>query len=301
MLIDTFGRPLRRLRISVTTKCRYKCLFCHREGSLSPSSEPRLDDLVFIAKAFLEHEVRRVKLTGGEPLEREDISDIVEHLKDMGFEHISMTTNGFRLPQHVETLAKRGLDTLAVSIPSLKASRYKAITGFDYLSEVLKGLDLAVDLGLEVKVNYVVLKGLNDDEYKDFINLARDRGVVLRIIELQPLGMAMLNYERLHDDLTTIINYINSQGKILRYRRDMNLRPLYEVDGAVVEVVSPTHNPYFCKACTTMRLTPDLKLKPCLMRNDNVVDIAEIVGKRDYKELTKAIELANLRRVPFWR
>ncbi|MGA2934987.1 MAG: GTP 3',8-cyclase MoaA [Methanomicrobiales archaeon] len=271
MLTDTFGRKVTNLRVSVTQRCNLRCIYCHAEGERSPETEIPLSDIREILRIAASLGIRSVKFTGGEPLVREDILEIVRAVP-RGLES-SMTTNGILLKRYARDLKEAGLSRINVSLDSLDPACYREITGHDRLPDVLAGIEAALGAGLTpIKLNMVVLKGINDDEVDSFLRYVRgNRNLILQLIELMEWNTCTSHAEinRLEEDLA-------SRSRIILTRR-MHHRKKYCVDGAEVEVVRPRHNTEFCAFCNRLRVTSDGKLKPCLLRSDNLIDIR---GKR---------------------
>jgi cyclic pyranopterin phosphate synthase len=290
VLTDTYGRQVTNLRVSVTQRCNLRCIYCHAEGERSPETEIPLEDVREILRVAASLGIRSVKFTGGEPLIREDILDIVRAVP-RGMES-SMTTNGILLGRYARQLRDAGLSRINVSLDSLDPACYRDITGHDRLAEVLEGIDAALGAGLTpIKLNMVVLKGVNEDEVEAFLGYVRgNRDLILQLIELVDVGSCTSHAEinRLEQDL-------ESRSKIILTRR-MHHRKKYCVDGAEVEVVRPRHNTEFCAFCNRLRVTSDGKLKPCLLRNDNLIDIR---GKRG-AELEAAFREAVRIREPYF-
>mgnify|MGYP001306960405 FL=1 len=289
-LKDPFNRPVSNLRISLTPKCNLSCIYCHREGENvlgAPLSAAEIAEVLRVAAGF---GIRSVKFTGGEPMLRSDLIDIIRSVP-AGMES-SITTNGTLLAGLAADLKRAGLRRVNVSIDSLDPVTYKNIAGTDRLSDVLEGIDAAIATGLTpVKLNMVVLKGINDHEIDDFLTYVRgNRDLVLQLIEL-------MNFNDCdhHGDLNGLENSLASRSKQIVTRR-MHHRKKYCLDGAEVEVVRPLHNTEFCAFCNRLRLTSDGKLKPCLLRTDNHVDIRGKSGK----ELEDLFIEAVRRREPFY-
>ena len=276
MLVDGFGRPLLHLRISVTQKCNYRCIYCHLEGEDPRSLEGlSLDQLVAIGKAARSVGISKIKLTGGEPLVRRDILDVVTSLASLSFEEISMTTNGYYLEELAEDLSEAGLSRVNVNLPSLRRTVYREITGVDGLPRVLRGISKAIDEGMyPVKLNYVVLRGVNDSEFEDMIEFVRGREeLILQVIELEPAGKGGEIFKKYYRSVGDFEDYVRRRADLVVRRRDMHNRPQYRVDGATVEFVRSYCNESFCMHCTRVRVTSDGKLKPCLLRSDGTVPL----------------------------
>ncbi|MDD1670523.1 MAG: GTP 3',8-cyclase MoaA [Methanomicrobiales archaeon] len=291
MLIDTFGRQVTNLRVSVTQRCNLACIYCHAEGERAPEAELPVGDIREILRVAAGLGMRSVKFTGGEPLLREDILEIVRAVP-AGLES-SMTTNGILLARYARDLREAGLSRINVSLDSLDPECYRDITGHDRLSEVLEGIDAALGAGLTpIKLNMVVLKGINEDEVEAFLGYVRgNRDLILQLIELMDVGSCTS-----HAEINRLEKDLESRSKIILTRR-MHHRKKYCVDGAEVEVVRPRHNTEFCAFCNRLRVTSDGKLKPCLLRSDNLIDIREKRGE----ELEAAFREAVRIREPYCR
>jgi len=278
-LIDRYGRPVTGLRISLnsSTRCNFGCIFCHMEGipNGDPSGEMSPSEIQRIVGLLRTQGADKVKLTGGEPMLRRDITAIVNRLGKLGLTDLSMTTNGTRLAKLAKRLKRNGLDRVNVSLHSLKRDVYEQITGADHLDEALRGIREAIRVGLRpVKLNTVFLNGLNGGELEDMIEFSASLGGartnVLQIIELVTTDRVLHN--DLHSDLTLTVEYLKKRA-VKSERRRLHRRTRYHLEnGVVVEVVKPMHNSDFCMANTRMRITHDGKFKPCLLRDDNHVD-----------------------------
>jgi len=245
------------------------------EGELgNASTEMAREEIVRITRIAVDLGVERVKLTGGEPLLRSDILQIVEGLAGLdGVKDLSMTTNGTLLAPVAEDLRRAGLDRVNVSLPSLIPENFRGLTGGN-LADAVSGVKAAVKAGLyPVKLNMLVLKGINEREVSEMINFARFNGVMPQLIELEPLGISDSFYSDHHYSLDGIEEKLEKQAFEVRTRSDMQNRRIYFLPEVKVEVVNPIENTEFCAHCTRIRLTSDGKLKPCLMRNDNLVDL----------------------------
>lgn len=291
LLKDTFGRPVSNIRISLTPKCNLKCIYCHREGEIKPAAELTKEEIAEILRVAAKFEIRSVKFTGGEPLLRPDIIDIIQSVpKTM---ESSMTTNGTLLAQLAQPLKDAGLKRVNVSIDSINRETYKKITGLDQLDNVLLGMQAAIDAGLTpIKINMVVLEGINDHEIDDFLAYIRgNRNLVLQLIELMDFNACDH-----HTKLDGLEDSLAARSKQIITRR-MHHRKKYCLDGAEVEVVRPRHNSEFCAFCNRIRVTSDGKLKPCLLRTDNHIDIRGKSGVELEELFRKAVSM----REPYYR
>jgi cyclic pyranopterin phosphate synthase len=287
VLTDSYNRPVTNLRISLTPRCNLSCIYCHAEGERSPADPMSIDEIREILRVADKFGIRHVKFTGGEPLLRPDLTDIIASVP--ASMESSITTNGVLLEGLAEDLRRAGLTRLNVSLDSLNRETYKRITGSDRLSDVLAGIDAALAAGLRpIKLNMVVLSGINEAEVEDFFAFVRGRrDLVLQLIELMHFSGCSE-----HGDLAVLERDLERRSKTIMTRR-MHHRKKYCLDGAEVEVVRPLHNTEFCAYCNRLRVTSDGKLKPCLLRADNHIDIRgrkgedlealfiEAVGKRE--------------------
>jgi cyclic pyranopterin phosphate synthase len=302
MAMDRFGRKVTTLRASITEACNLNCIYCHREGaSTSGSIELGSRQLRLAVEAAHRVGVSRVKLTGGEPLLRRDVVALVEAAASVeGIMDVSMTTNGTLLARLASSLIEAGLRRVNVSLPSLKPERYRYITGCDALDMVKEGLAAAVDAGLEpVKMNVVMLKGVNEDEVQGLIDYASKVPAILQLIELERLGRASSSlYDELHLDLSEVERQLEQQASKVVFRGLHNRRKYVLPTGQEVEVVRPFHA-RFCMGCNRLRLTADGRLKPCLMREDNAVSLIEALAEGDLEECIRRFKVALELREPY--
>ena len=246
--------------------------------------------MVSIAKAAAELGMRSVKFTGGEPLLRKDLDLIIARIPQSL--DISITTNGILLAERAEALARAGLDRVNVSLDSLQPNRYCQITGGrpGDLERVLAGIDASREADLlPIKLNFVVLKR-NESEVPEMIDFCRRRGLILQLIELLDI-----QGQGISGDIEGIERSLAFQADSILIR-EMHRRKKYFLDGAEVEVVRPMDNTEFCAHCTRLRVTSDGKIKPCLLRSDNLVKIDSCNPER-VKEL---LRVANSRREPYF-
>jgi cyclic pyranopterin phosphate synthase len=270
MLHDTIGRPLANLRLSVTDRCNLRCEYCMPEKDyvwLPKEDILHFEEIDRLVDVFLDLGVRRVRLTGGEPLLRKDLRVLVERLaKKSRIEDLAMTTNGVLFAPAARDLKRAGLHRVTVSLDTLKPDRFLALTRSDELARVLAGIDAAADVFPGVKIDMVVIKGTNDDEIIDMIEFAKSRGAELRFIEYMDVGGAtrwsweqvMTRAEILdalgarYGDVEPIIE--RSSAPADRFRLP---------DGTTFGIISSTTDP-FCRDCDRSRLTADGMWYLCL-------------------------------------
>ncbi|MDD1651510.1 MAG: GTP 3',8-cyclase MoaA [Methanomicrobiales archaeon] len=291
MLKDTYGRPFTNLRIALTARCNLRCFYCHAEGECAPAREMTAAEIAEVLRAAGNLGIRTVKFTGGEPLLRDDLCEIIAAVPP-GIES-SLTTNATLLADRAGELKEAGLSRVNVSLDSLRHDRYREITGSDLLDDVLAGIRAAEESGLTpIKLNMVLLSGVNEDEVEDFLAFVRgNRNLILQLIELMEFNRCTS-----HGDIDRVEEDLASRSRQVLTRR-MHHRKKYCLDGAEVEVVRPRHNTEFCAFCNRLRVTSDGKLKPCLLRNDNLLDIRGKSGD----ELEALFCEAVRRREPFYR
>jgi len=305
MLFDNCGRPTLNLRISLTQKCNLNCVYCHREGQTvsSASVEMATDEVVRIARIAVSLGISRIKLTGGEPLLRPDILDIVKSIAELrGLLDLSMTTNGSHLASLARPLRSAGLKRVNVNLPSLDEKTYGVLNNGN-LREVLDGVQVAVKAGLyPVKLNMLVLKGINETEIPRMISFARHTETILQLIELEPVNVDDMFFSRYFYSLEDVEGDLRKQALEVKTRGDMQNRHIYFLPKVKVEVVHPIENTEFCVRCTRLRVTSDGKLKPCLMRDDNLVDVLTPMRKGvEDKEIKQLFVMAVKRREPYYK
>lgn len=290
VLIDPYGRKVTGLRMSVTSRCNLRCIYCHHEGEMPADREISREMAVNVVSAASRLGMRSVKITGGEPLMRTDLEEMIAGFKEVapGIE-ISITTNGVYLKDRADRLAAAGLSRANISLDSLDPERYRRITGAREgdLERVLCGIEAAMISGLRpVKLNMVVLRE-NECEIPDMIEFSRKNGIILQLIELLGDGPK--------GDLESVERMLEAEADGV-LTREMHRRRKYFIKGAVVEIVRPMDNTEFCAHCNRLRVTSDGRLKPCLLRNDNLLEMKST----DPDEIEMLIVEAVRRRAPFF-
>jgi len=270
---DNYNRKIKHIRFSLTSHCQYSCLYCDSEG-YSKTNELSVEEITKLCKILAEIlDVTRIKFTGGEPLCREEIIEIIKNVSDLHlYKDISMTTNGLLLVEKAEELYNAGLNRINVSLASLNPNVYKNIYGSDTLEKVLKGLQKAKEVGFNpIKLNFVLMKGLNDNELEDFIEFCAKNGFILQIIELHKVSEAIGGntdfYDKHHLDIKPIIEMLETRAEDVKVRGSMQNRKVITLpNSAVVETITPSHE--FCMGCTKLRVGCDGNLFGCLYRSD---------------------------------
>jgi cyclic pyranopterin phosphate synthase len=264
--------------------------------------EMSADEIGRIVEIAAEFGVKRVKFTGGEPLLRHDIADVVAAVARAPIEEISMSTNGTLLADASHELADAGLARVNISLDTLDPETYAIITGKQLLADALSGLDAALDAGLKpVKLNMVVLSGVNEGEIVQMIDHVSKKGAILQLIELLEMPDNGQNFNRHHFDLSDVERWLGERATAIQTRHSMHARKKYLLPEGEVEVVRSMHNSEFCMHCTRLRLTPDGYLKTCLMSNDGLVDVLSHVREGAIDRARTAFKEAVLRREPYFK
>jgi cyclic pyranopterin phosphate synthase len=305
VLKDSCGRPLFNLRIAVTNRCNLKCPYCHGEGedklNSNSSQEMATDEIIRIARIAVGLGISKIKLTGGEPLVRGDISEITKGInRAEGLRDLSMTTNGTLLAPLAERLYAGGLKRVNISLPTLDEKVYYELTG-GRVKDALEGIEAAIDIGFfPVKLNMLILKGINDSNVPEMIEFAGNTGTILQLIELEPINMTSDYFSARHKSLNEYETMLKKQATRIETRQYMQKRQVFYLPRAVIETVHPIENTEFCLHCTRLRVTSAGQLKPCLMRNDNTVDILTPMREgASETQLVELFKLANMERRPY--
>jgi cyclic pyranopterin phosphate synthase len=260
-----------------------------------------VEEIVRIARIAVNLGISRIKLTGGEPLMRKDLCEIVKGIAAIPrLKDLSMATNGAMLGFQAKELRACGLRRVNIGIPTLNAEIYNKLTD-GRIEDTLDGVKAAVDAGLHpVKLNMVILDNINVEAVSEMMDFARQTGTILQLIELDPINVDETYYSVHHKFLDEYEELLQQKALKVETRRFMHNRHIYRLPHVTVEVVHPIDNRDFCLHCTRLRVTSDGKLKPCLMRNDNVLDILFHIrqGASD-KKVEELFIRANEAREPY--
>jgi cyclic pyranopterin phosphate synthase len=289
---DKYGRPIVNFRISLTQECDLACFYCHREGQEHSHSNDLMtpDEIVKIVKIGTEFGIRKVKLTGGEPLTRKDLSEVVNRLSSLPqINEVSLVTNARQLSvDRAVELRQAGLNRININLPSVNKETYKKIVGKD-LEPALEGINSAIEAKINpVKINMVLLKGLNSADVKPMMRFTEDIGAILQIIELEPLKKAEKFYKQYHYPLDDLEKEFSVKASNVRVRKTMQNRKVYTLGNLKVEIVKPVENSDFCLHCTKLRLTSHGKLKPCLM-NQETIDVLTPIRRGEPQEVVQSL------------
>jgi len=274
-LRDSYNRPIRDLRVSLTDRCNFRCFYClpHGEPPIAPKEKMlSYEEIEYVCDIFVSLGIEKIRLTGGEPMLRRDIETIIRKLtclKASGLQDLALTTNGYYLPERAQSLKAAGLDRVTISLDSLKQDVFKRMTGVDVLDKVLSGIAAAKSARLEpIKINAVIVRGHNEDEVADFAAFAREYDVKMRFIEFMPLDSG---HDWAREDVVSgkeIRERINERFPLVRVEaaRGSDTSSRYRfADGAPGEIgiIAPVTEP-FCGACSRIRLTADGQIRTCL-------------------------------------
>lgn len=289
ILTDSFGRKHSYLRISLTEKCNLRCTYCMpAEGvKLSPRSDiMNTDEIYEIAKVFVKHGVNKIRLTGGEPLVRKDFEDVLKQLTRLDVK-LSITTNAILVDRFIEVFKRYGLNDINVSLDTLKEDKFKFITRRDQFKKAYENILLLIDEGFNVKVNIVLIKGFNDDEISDFIEVTKNLNVSIRFIEFMPFDGNAWNKKKLvtqSEILSHVENHFGSSN-IIKLENESNfIARRFKIEKFKGEfgIISTVSNP-FCDSCNRIRLTANGKIKNCLFSNKEM-NLLEILRTGDSLE-----------------
>jgi cyclic pyranopterin phosphate synthase len=283
-LLDNYHRHIDYLRISVTDRCDLRCIYCsgHRFERLSHDDILRYEEIERVVKAAVGLGVKNIRLTGGEPLVRPHLSSLVAILSSIPeIEDISMTTNATQLAKYARELKEAGLKRVNISLDTFKPERYAAMCGFDRLEQVLKGIEVAQEVGFSpVKINTVIMRGINEDEIADIARKSITDGWNVRFIEEMPLvgdenGHKMVSIKEIRSVIENELGGLEACWPVEGH----GPAKYYRFPGSCGSVgfIAPVTD-CFCELCNRFRLTADGKLRPCLLRDDEV-DIREALRR----------------------
>jgi cyclic pyranopterin phosphate synthase len=275
-LRDSYGRPIRDLRISITDRCNFRCFYCMPQEAMEwqPKSEIlTYEEIIQLAEIFVPLGVNKLRVTGGEPMLRRDLENLIARLACIpGVEDLALTTNAHFLRARAKGLKEAGLQRITVSLDSLEAERFTLLTGRNELTQVIDGIDAAIEAGLQpVKVNSVVIRGINDDQAVRFAAFARERGVGVRFIEFMPLDNGKVWRREMvvpGEELRARINEVYPLERVPAGHLSETARRWRFADGAPGEIgfINPVSQP-FCGHCSRIRLTADGMIRTCLFSN----------------------------------
>ena len=291
MLIDSYNRKIDYLRVSVTSNCNLRCLYCMPKIPLDKKIDENLlnfDELFLFVKVAIDAGIRKIRITGGEPLLRENLQDFIR----MIFEYkstvdLALTSNAFFLKDKAKALKDAGLKRINISLDSLNANKLKKISQKDILENVLEGIYEAIKLGFIVKLNTVVLKGINDDELISLLDFAQSKKVQIRFIEFMENTHA---YGQLNSvNCEKILEILSKKYNIKKQEKDTSSPvSLYKIDNDYTFGIIEPHSDEFCNTCNRIRITAEGLLVPCLYF-DEALSIIEAVKNKDIKKASEIL------------
>ncbi len=303
-LRDTFGRQITYLRLSVTDRCDLRCTYCMAEDMtfLPKRDVLSLEELERLAGAFIDRGVKKIRVTGGEPLVRRDIMTLMarlgRRLEKGDFDELTLTTNGTQLVHHADVLRSLGVKRINVSLDTLDDTKFEQLTRRDRLSQVLKGLDAAQDAGLEVKINTVALKGVNENEIAPMMEWAHGRGMEMTLIEVMPLGEIDGDRVDQYLPLTAVQEALAARWTLTPMDKKTGGPARYvkvEETGGVLGLITPLTN-NFCAGCNRVRVTCTGEIYMCLGHGDKIDLRAAMRGENPDEALNAALDRAMLKK-----
>lgn len=305
MLEDKFGRRFHYLRLSITDVCNFKCEYCLPDGYQCDSDRDflSLNEIRHISSAFAQLGTSKIRITGGEPSLRKDLVDVIDICASTpGIQTVAITTNGYRLPQQIDSWVDAGLSSLNVSIDSLDPRMFNSITGHDKLDTILTGIDKALERGLKVKVNAVLMRHFNESELATFLDWIKQVPVTLRLIELMETGDNHVFFKNNHVPATPIKQGLlaNGWGQIIRDKAAGPAQEFTHSDYAgKIGLIMP-YSKDFCASCNRLRISALGKLHLCLFAEQGL-DLREIIASGDEEVLKhKLVELLGNKEASHW-
>ena len=276
ILKDPFGRQHDYLRISLIERCNLRCFYCMPEEGvkLRPRDHfMRNEEVLELARIFVEMGVKKIRLTGGEPLIRKGVEHIIEDLSKLPVE-LTITTNAVRVHEFIDVFKRAGISSINVSLDTLKADRFRAITRRDDFTQVMNNIQLLLSEGFEVKVNSVLMKGENEDEILDFVKWTEKTKIKIRFIEFMPFDGNQWNWDKKvsFQQIMEVVNGQYGNESVIQLPMDQNATSRnFQIDNGMGSfgVISTLTNP-FCDSCNRIRLTADGKIKNCLFSNQEM-------------------------------
>lgn len=284
---DFYGRKIDYLRISITEKCNLRCRYCMAEDQKFAVEELSIDDYIKLARPMIKKGIKKIRITGGEPLLKKDLPILIKAFKKEGIEDISITTNGILLDKYAEELREAGLTRINISLDSLNEDKYRYITRGGDLSKVLNAIKICKDLKFDaIKINVVLLKNFNLDEFQDFLDFSDMEDLIVRFIELMPIGEAI----KFKDQLVSNAELIKSNKDLKKYTGNKETGPAeyYYRDNkkSLIGFISPL-SCNFCQSCNRIRIDHNANLITCL-HSSKLVSLKDQINNE--KELIELLD-----------
>ena len=295
-MLDIYNRKIDYIRISITDRCNLRCIYCMPEEGIKLIDHKEVlsyEEIIRLCRQFAKIGISKVKITGGEPLVRKDVHKLIKAIKEIdGIDNVTMTTNGILLENVIDDLVNAGLDAVNISIDTLREDRYREITRLGDINKVMRGIKKCLTYkNLKVKINCVPIKGENEEELLDLINLCKDNDISIRFIEVMPIGLGRNMKGFTDEEIIEIVE--RNIGKLTPYHGKLGNGPsnYYSLEGykGKIGFISAV-NHKFCESCNRVRLTCEGFLKACLQYNIGT-DLRELLrsGKSD-EEILEAIK-----------
>lgn len=291
LLTDQFGRKHEYLRISLTERCNLRCFYCMPEEGIELSEKSHLmshEEVIAIAKTFVSMGIKKIRLTGGEPLIKKNIEKIIVELSQLPI-NLGITTNGILLEKYLYLFKETGVKDINISLDTLDKKKFKEITRRDYFDRVINNINLYEANGFNVKINNVIIKGVNDNEINDFIELTKDKEIAIRFIEFMPFDGNKWNTEKvitLKEVLSKAEEKFGSENIVVLPSKKNGTAKNFKINGYKGEfgVISTVSNP-FCDSCNRIRLTANGSLKNCLFSSSETNLLQALRNKEDIRPL----------------
>ena len=287
-------RILNYLRISVTDRCNLRCIYCMPKNGVKLKKHSEIiniEEIYFLVKSLSEIGFNKIRLTGGEPLLKKNIEVLIKNISSIKkIKDISITTNGILLKDKIKKLKESGLNRLNISIDTLNEKKFKYITRFGNISDVLKGIDEALKLKISpLKLNVVVIKNFNDNEILYFVDFAKEKKIQVRFIELMPVGTISKEFKEKYFPIKKVKNIILKKNKLTYTNKIITNGPSenFIIDNTNTSVgFIESFNNHFCERCNKIRITSDKKVRLCL-HNNIEYDIQRLLIKKDSNEIKR--------------
>lgn len=297
MVTDSYSRKFKKLRVSLTSQCNFSCLYCtgvhHEQKPESMASEhlsgasERL--IATIQKLHQQSHFESIRLTGGEPLLNPDVIMIVESISKMGIDDIRLTTNGFLLPQFSHQLAKAGLKSVNVSLDAISPEVFAVMARRNGVQQVIKGIDKALEAGLSVKLNAVIMKNRNDKEIMPLLNFANNKGLIIRFLELMKMGPLHHTVHQWQFTQLEILQTIQKQHNTIPIpRKDGSTANYWQLENGQVFGIIANESAPFCSDCNRLRLDASGKIYGCISNNNGI----EVANLKSPLQITAALQKA---------
>ncbi len=291
MLIDSFDRKIDYIRVSVTSRCNFRCLYCMPNTPFDWEPKENLlsyEEMFEFLKVAIDNGIKKIRLTGGEPLIRKDLDKFIKMIANYAPDiDLALTTNGYFLKNTAKLLKDAGLKRINISLDSLKKDTYEKIAKKDVFAKVIDGIEEAQKVGLKVKLNSVILKGINDNEILDLYEYSKNKNITIRFIEYMENNTADSHLKGVPSD--EVLKILQKAHTFIKLERENSPAVYYkDENGYIFGLISP-HDDSFCKNCNRIRLTAEGYLIPCLFFNESY-QIREAVKKGDIKGAAKVLE-----------